>query len=468
MNRTLLLLCSVILLCFTTPAWAATINAASCSDSDVQAAINSAAAGDTVTVPSGRCTWTTPVVIASKGLTLTGAGIGNTIITDSAPNGTGPANGGLLIIGASATNFVTASGFTFIKNVNHPSGGVIVVSGTVGETSFRLHHLRLLIASSGSAGITNFSAYGLIDHVTFDITATGGSIHAIEGWGEGSITDGGYSSWARPSSVGTANNFFIEDNIFNEPTALAGVEVVIDGFTGARFVIRHNTFLNCSPGWHGTDSGSFRGTVSGEMYANVFTNNSTVMLRGLTLRSGTAMIYDNIYRGSNKAWNGYTLQYFRVSALSVISTWQVCNGTNWELNGATYPNNRVASLAGRFRFADANKEVLAAEDGTHTRFLDGSGSGGYPCRDQPGIGPGQVSEPIYAWNNTSDDGVTPPMLGPYDAFNQAALNNLVRSGRDYFNNTMAPGYTAYPYPHPLQAGQSNTTPPAAPSGLAVK
>lgn len=64
---------------------AATINATSCLQSDVQNAINSASNEDIVTVPAGNCSWSSGVSIPNtKALTLQGAGIGNTIISGSA------------------------------------------------------------------------------------------------------------------------------------------------------------------------------------------------------------------------------------------------------------------------------------------------------------------------------------------------------------------------------------------------
>ena len=53
-------------------ALATTINAASCSQSAVQTAINSAVGGDTVVVPIGSCTWTASVSISGKGIRLLG------------------------------------------------------------------------------------------------------------------------------------------------------------------------------------------------------------------------------------------------------------------------------------------------------------------------------------------------------------------------------------------------------------
>jgi pectin methylesterase-like acyl-CoA thioesterase len=56
--------------------------AESSSSVDIQAAIDAASDGDVVTVPAGNATWTSSVTIPSnKGISLIGAGRGNTNIT---------------------------------------------------------------------------------------------------------------------------------------------------------------------------------------------------------------------------------------------------------------------------------------------------------------------------------------------------------------------------------------------------
>ncbi len=65
---------------------ARTINANSASQSDVAAAIASAADGDTVTIPGGTASWTRTLQI-KKGITIQGAGVGATIIKDSVQSG---------------------------------------------------------------------------------------------------------------------------------------------------------------------------------------------------------------------------------------------------------------------------------------------------------------------------------------------------------------------------------------------
>jgi hypothetical protein len=441
---------------------AATGSAASCSNTDVQSAINSAAAGDTVLVPAGNCTWTGAVAISGKALTLRGAGIGVTTITD------GVAPGAMLTAAASSTNFVDISGFTFVKGADK-SGGTIAFDPVGGNSAgatvgFRFHGNRVLIASASSTHfLVPATVYGLIDHNTFDITATSGSIGVFDPFGSPVSNDGGYTPWQRPLTLGTDKAVYFEDNAVNGTTQDAGTEDCIDAYSGARFVIRYNTFLNCTVGFHGLDTGGMRAPVSFEIYNNTFTNNSSVTLRAATVRGGTGVVFNNTYGGSHGSWGGITLMLYRVVQPQQAGNWQVCDGTNWEIGSTSLSSSasRIASTTGGVGFSSTNRDLIGAfGTGTFTTYLDGSGPGGYPCRDQPGIGPGQVSQPIYVWNNTGISG-----MGSYDGGTGISDANYLKSGRDYFDNTPRPNYTAYTYPHPLTGAGS--PPPAAPTNLRV-
>ena len=72
---------SLFLLCGILNVSSENINAASSSKSNVEAAIASASDGDVVFVPAGNSTWSSRVTV-NKAITIFGAGIGNTIITD--------------------------------------------------------------------------------------------------------------------------------------------------------------------------------------------------------------------------------------------------------------------------------------------------------------------------------------------------------------------------------------------------
>jgi hypothetical protein len=227
-------------------------------------------------------------------------------------------------------------------------------------------------------------------------------------------------------------------------------------------VIRHNTFLNCSVGFHGLDSGSRRGIVSFEIYSNTFTNNSSKTLRAATIRSGTGVFFSNTFNGTG-GWGGVTLMLYRVVQPAQVGGWGVCDGTQWEIGSTSFSAqaSRQASTGGGVGFSSTNRELVGSfGTSTFTTYLDGSGPGGYPCRDQPGIGPGQVSQPIYAWNNTGFSGI-----GTYDGGSGISDANYLKSGRDYFDNTPRPQYTAYTYPHPLIGGAA--APPAAPTYLRI-
>lgn len=111
------------------------IYAASCSQADVQAAINVAGDGDFVLVPAGHCAWTTPagnndvpaVLISGKAITLQGMGTGQTVITDT--TGTGWNNYLLRVNGVDGKPF-RITGFTFAA-LNTPAA--IGIYGTSKE-----------------------------------------------------------------------------------------------------------------------------------------------------------------------------------------------------------------------------------------------------------------------------------------------------------------------------------------------
>src|SRR5713101_1502843 len=94
---------------FALRAQASTINAASCSQTDVQNALNAPRPGDTVVVPAGNCTWTT---VSLSGISLIGAGssTSGTVITS-----------GRFAITKHGTFTTRVSGFRFAGSDTHGS-----------------------------------------------------------------------------------------------------------------------------------------------------------------------------------------------------------------------------------------------------------------------------------------------------------------------------------------------------------
>ena len=124
------------------------ISAASCNTSDVQTAINKATEGQTVTIPSGTCTWISGVTISGKGIVLEGAGAGRIIAISSST----------LTIGTGSKTLIVSS--TLV------SGALTITNGetlTLSETGNRQNYMVGTVTSD-SAGT-----------VVMNITNTGGA-----------------------------------------------------------------------------------------------------------------------------------------------------------------------------------------------------------------------------------------------------------------------------------------------------
>jgi hypothetical protein len=500
------LVCLVLALCVccVSLGQAATIPAASCSATDVQAAINSSASGsDIVTVPAGTCTWSVTVVINNKGLTLRGAGIGQTTIVNQ-----GDQQMALAVQNISASTFVRVTGFTWQQGTI-TSGGQpqVLFSGAQGSQAFRFDHNRILLTTGPSVrGVYAVGVFGLIDHNTFNVTASTGSFQSISVDGSNQNSDGGFTPWTQPLTLGTNQAVFVEDNVI---TYGSQDEDSMDSYSGARIVFRYNTVTNASIGFHGTDTGFLRSIVSAEEYHNTFTNNGVSDLHGIRLRGGTGVVWNNTF-GGTKGYLVMDLMSYRSTVGDQTFSWGYCDGTQWDL-GSTNPSSggsRTVQAANTgVRFLSTAPDTLCASGGTCTRYFDGAGAKGYPCRDQVGRGPGQGLAPVYAWNNGTVHMVPFDGGGPRPPNNVGEpLSTWIADNRDYYNyqpvftgatgtgqgllsarpatctpqvaywatdtqtlyqcnapNTWTVYYQPYTYPHPLQAMGAPTVAIAQPT-----
>lgn len=385
-------------------AQAVVIEASSCAAPDVRAAVEAAGDGDTVDVPAGACVWRCPsaqnpaVLISGKRIVLRGAGAEATVITDS--TGTAFREVALLVESQGHKPF-RVTGFTFrgMRRGSSTAPGIQVSSGSRG---WRIDHCTLDATGTHGRGIIAAGS-GVIDHCTFVNTYQGVSV----------IGDGD-DSWAAPLSLGTADAVYVESCVFDYDEPYDGA---LDAYGGARYVFRHNTVKNTNLGHHGFDSGNYRSTFSHEIYGNSFLAGQARIWCVFRSRGGTGVLFDNAASGDVGA--GFLLVNYRTCCLcddpehchTNCSSWGRCDGTN-PLDGN--------------------------EDAT-----------GYPCRDQVGRGTAQSPEPVYEWNNTvngedADIAVNDPWgcSGP-------SMADHIREGRDFHNDTPRPGYTPYPYPHPL-------------------
>lgn len=384
-----------ILICVAAPAQAADINAASCSDTDVQAAIDSAVDGDRVLVPAGNCIWNaSPVVeIRGKGITLQGAGIGQTVITD---NTTG--NWVIILFPDSTSGMMRVTGFTFVRGGTDKIGnlGTIVISGIGNFTNkYRIDNFELL--ALGGTGIAvfqdGFLRSGVIDNCTIEMNSGSGD-KSIRVFGDVAASDTAFSHTPR-YQPGTAEGYvFIEDCTFNFSDREDGA---LDAFAGARYVFRHNTVNNTNVEHHGLDGGGFRGIHSCEIYENTFNRTTTGNIRSVFYRSGVCLTFNNTWTGN---YFIPTMANYRSRPQDFGSGYGQCDGSSsWDENQP--------------------------------------GLDGYACVDQVGHlfteNPGGANdlEGTYFWGNTLDGS---PITTSFVS-DEGRTREHLQEGRDFYTET---------------------------------
>jgi len=378
---------------------AATIEAESCSRAHVQTAIDAASDGDVVVVPAGDCEWTDRVEISGKGITLQGAGIGQTNIT----NGRSAAYSSLLAVDTDATHSTRITGFTFKGKATNNSDYHLSV-GVYGRQKFRIDHCKFQEGyHSGwkvAAAICIYNnPYGVIDHCIFDDAA----MEVIQVKGDGS------DAWSRDSDPGTDNAIYIEDCTITQDCSgiTVGAAHAIACFRGARVVFRYNTVDHYNFDAHGRE-----GHPCSTRWYEIYENSCTVdagrnQADWMYLRGGSGVIFNNVMTN-----NG------------------VCGG---------------------IRLTEHNIDRIPARCCCS-----------HPCPDQIGRGKDQASEPLYIWGNSFNGGSASVSVSDYadpgvceaaDKCNQEQnCRDFIQENRDYYLS-QKPGYTPYQYPHPLTQAQ---------------
>lgn len=406
-----LLVFSSILFWPLTPSKAANINAASCSQTDVQSAINAAADGDRVLVPAGSCTWTTTISWSGKDLTLEGNGIGSTIITINGPTPAIESN-------ATASR---VTGFEFILT----SGDNILYMRGQG---FRVDHNKFT-NSTGSRKVGVYVAGGTgISHPTGVVDNN--DFFNCRVLLLGTLALGGLTAntiWASDALLGNADAqtgvVYVEDNIFTR--TISGN--TMDTNYAGRYVFRYNTVSASNIEVHSlqgcampTPAGnSERASRSWEVYENTFDAPSGFWVAAF-IRGATGVMFNNTITGYS--------------------------------NGILIDNRRSFSNAGAPCGQCGNGDLVG-----HDGDIDPPNNGWW-CRDQIGRGkdaflltdsanyPAQADDPAYFWNNTLDGSPVSPIV------DDALSATHIQEGRDYFDGTAKPGYTPFAYPHPLRSG----------------
>jgi hypothetical protein len=379
-NMMYALICLVFCLLLISNVSAATINAASCSQSNVQTAINSASTGDTVAVPSGSCSWTSTITL-NKNIILQGSGSSSTYIsggsissTNSAPRITGFHFTGTTI-GIYEGTAGTSNGWRIDHNTFVWSGSDATINIRGNVTSTSLTHPTGLIDNNHITG-------GQI--LIFGDMATGPS--------------NGDDMWYLSDSLGAGTNVvYIEDNTFTYGSHLP---YMVDSNYGGRYVLRYNNITNRSMEHHGIQSIENRGVSRYEIYNNTW-NNSPTYWGALYIRSGGGLVFNNTASG----YNNFILI-----------------------------DNQTSCRYGEYPADSRSCNGLNPRDGNR------SGMHGYPCRDQIGrgrdivkghVGDTQILSPLYSWNNKLG-GVEKSVTITWDVDCSRNTEHL-QANRDFYN-----------------------------------
>ena len=275
--------------------FAADVNAASCSNGDIQTAVNAAANGDRVIVPSCAAgSWTGSVTIPNtKGITLMGQGSTNTIISVGSTNQ-------LVVTTSSSNQPFRLTGFTF-KHTHSAGTAFMQILGTA--TDWRVDN-NVFDSQNTAGGVysirvgdtganTEAYTYGVIDHNEFKNRDFDTSIF-VE-WPRGVLDPiaSGDWIWGEAAQRGTAQAVYIEDNTFSGSTPNSASQV-IDCRWGCKYVLRYNTIHNP---WISTHSGCTnfgRNPVWQEIYKNTFTDDaSRYGGNQIEMRSTSGIVFNN-------------------------------------------------------------------------------------------------------------------------------------------------------------------------------
>jgi hypothetical protein len=476
------------------PNWTTSVDVAS-----VTACVNNATDGDTVRIASGVATWTSGLVI-SKAITLSGAGIGSTIIKDGITN----PNVRLIIWNLVPNKVSRMTGIEFQDGGRMRSfNGVVRVVGSYAETDrrrIRIDHCKF--DHLNDHALEFFKAYGVVDHNIALYTATRRFAVIWGVIGSGSADDFGDGAWNAPVRFGTDQFLFFEDNTLTFDTGQTAAHT--DSYAGARYVARYNIVTRGNFTGHGTESsGRYRGTRAMEVYGNRFFFDIRKGDPLTVTRSGSIIVHNNTVTGSDAILSStcYRLRY----VTNDWPPWGNSDGTNvWDVNepggpftagvvasssgntitvtGVSWPPNRWSGYSirktsggtGATEIAGNTTNSITLHNGFNgnltfnpgDRFeiwkvrqsLDCPGMGqsaflgGLNSAILPRGGVAQVVEGMYEWDNYADGADVD--FAPHEA--------ITRPGEHYFNDTVRPGYTAYQYPHPLTLGV-----PAAPTNVRI-
>jgi hypothetical protein len=345
--------------------------AATCNSRDVQAAINVTTNGDTVTIPAGRCTWMSGVVISARGITVVGSGTPN---TGAGTFGSGTLNTVIVDNVGNSKPLISVSGITLGQTAvistldiepnsgNTPLWSPISLNGfcvSRGCPNIRVSNIGFGMTTqwneSGNGApadwmIRTDDVVGVIDHCTLPtgsgVMLLNANLSAYLGVG-----DFGDNSWAQPDSFGGANNIFMENNdvFVNQAVTDCDIAPIGGGVGGCRIAGRFNHITLASNAFsvfavHGLDTGGrMRGGRQIEAYKNRVTCLGPCGVSAASFRSGTGFVFGNVITAVYPP--AFTNNIIDMTVYRTVFTpgggWAACGGS-----GPYDTNDRVSYYTG--------------------------------------------------------------------------------------------------------------------------
>jgi hypothetical protein len=384
-----------------------TYTVTTCTNTNVQNAINSAVDGDTVWMNCATGTWSGNVTIANKSITLKGNGMNNTVITANS-------SAKLTMSNTTGKNGVL-QGF---KITGSSSPALIVISG--GSQAFRVTDVWVNWSGNYGLEVSGFT-FGVIDHCKFEPT-----VYTVP---SAIYVDAGSTATAygNNSALGMVNNVYVEDSIFYR-TQYTGASEAIWAQNGGSYVFRHNTCTNYSIDMHGHCSSG--GGREFEIYDNTFIATADYGTATFVLRGGTGVVYNNTFTSNGHRMYAWGLRMQEVDWGSNCNT-----STGGACHACTYP---ALYQLGRGKNNSLDPIYF------WNNKLDGS----YWVSNSSN--PPYLKSPYTVDTALTDDSVDSNCNAPCGG-TQPAPHTLTQLNRDYYDteSTPKPGYTAYTYPHPL-------------------
>lgn len=255
----------------------------------LQAAINNAGNGSTLSCTTGG-TWNSSVSIpGTKGITLDGRGF---------QINRGSTSSALITIN---TNPTSPTRVTNINLSETTAATLLIISGGFSNAKFRVDHSSFYTTAGSAILVKVNNSWGLIDHCTLTGDSASEMIHN-EAWGAGNDT-----GWTEDITPGSGDALYVEDctfNKYNQNDQYFWGTSALQSYYGARTVVRYNTFNYCQIDQHGTLG--MIGARWWEIYENTFHipaaggNQSTYM----SIRAGSGVIFNNHKTGGVNGGSG--------------------------------------------------------------------------------------------------------------------------------------------------------------------